>query len=52
MKRRGGVGASLVVQWLRIYLSMWGTRVPSLVREIPRPAEQQNPCTTTAEPAL
>ena len=40
MKRRGRVGASLVVQWLRIHLSMWGTRVPSLIREIPCAAEQ------------
>ena len=28
------IGASLVVQWLRIHLPMQGTWVPSLVREL------------------
>ena len=30
-----GYGAPLVVQWLRIYLPMQGTHVPSLVWEYP-----------------
>ena len=29
------LGTSLVAQWLRIRLPMWGTRVRSLVREDP-----------------
>ena len=28
-------GTSLIVQWLRIYLPMWGTRIPSLIWEDP-----------------
>ena len=38
-------GASLVVQWLRICLTMQGTRVP-WSGKIPRAAEQLSPCST------
>ena len=49
-KKQGG-GASLVAQWLRIHLSMQGTRVQALVRKIPCAAEQLSPRATTTEPA-
>ena len=35
---------SLVAQWLRIRLSMQGTRVQYLARKIPHAAEQLSPC--------
>ena len=44
--------ASLVVQWLRIYLAMQGTQIGSLVREDPTYHGQLTPCTTTTEPPL
>ena len=38
VERAGGQSApgtsSLVVRWLRIHLGMWGTPLPSLVREL------------------
>ena len=35
IKKMWHIGASLVVQWLRIRLTMQGTRVRALVREDP-----------------
>ena len=43
---------SLVAQWLRIHLSMQGTRFEPWSRKIPHAAEQLSPCATTTEPAL
>ena len=40
---------SLVVQWLRIHLSMQGTQIPFLVREDLHAAAQQSPCITTTQ---
>ena len=40
---------SLVVQWLRIYLSMQGTRVQSLVQEDSTCHGELSLCTTTTE---
>ena len=42
-------GASLVIQWLGIHLPMQGTRVRSLVWEIPHAAGQLSLGTTTTE---
>ena len=41
-KKNGG-RASLVAQWLRIYLLMQGTRVQALVWKIPHATEQLGP---------
>ena len=46
------VGASLVVQWLRIRLPMQGHGFKPWSGKIPHAAEQLSPCTTTTEPAL
>ena len=46
------VGASLVVQWLRISLAMHGTWVHSPVLKILHATEQLSLCTTTTELAL
>ena len=43
------VFASLVVQWLRIWLPMQGTWVRSLGQEDPTCPGQLNPCATTTE---
>ena len=44
------VRTSLMVQWLRVYLLMKGTWVPSLVQEDPTCAGQLDSCATTTEP--
>ena len=48
IKKQTGEGP-LVVQWLRISLSMQGMQVQSLVREL-RPYMPQGLCITTAVP--
>ena len=42
---------SLVVQWLRICLTVQGTCVQSQLGKIPRAVGQQSPCTTTTRGA-
>ena len=42
----------LMVQWLRICLTMQRTWDQSLVQEDPLAKGQLNPCATTTEPAL
>ena len=34
LKTKGGLGTSLVVQWLRIHLAMQGVQIQSLAREL------------------
>ena len=45
------VWASLVAQWLRIYLPMQGTQVRAWSGKIPRAVEQLGPWATITEPA-
>ena len=49
--KKSPVGASLVVQWLRLCLPMQGTPVRSLVREVRShvPRGQLSPCATARE---
>ena len=42
--------ASMVAQWRRIHLPVQEHRFDPWSREIPHPAEQLNPCTTSTEP--
>ena len=41
---------SLVEQWMRIRLSMQGTRIQSLVQKDAHDLKQLSPCTTATEP--
>ena len=44
--------ASLVAQWLRIFLPMQGHGFKPWSEKIPHAVEQLSPCTTTTEPVL